>query len=80
MYVMIYFICMTLVELQGTQSKRELQNEKFLPTLDSNPQPSTYKAEAIIIVPHIWFDDIQLKVIYIVHTSTYIDKSWNNLA
>ena len=33
MYVMVDFICMGLVELQGTRRKQELFNEKLLPTV-----------------------------------------------
>ena len=32
-YAVVDFICMGLVELRETQSKRELQNEKVLPTV-----------------------------------------------
>ena len=40
---MIDFICIGLVELQGTESKRELQNEKFLPRKDQSQKPSAYQ-------------------------------------
>ena len=36
-YIMVDFICMSLLELQGTQSKQEIQNEKFLPTVRFKP-------------------------------------------
>ena len=41
MCVMVDFICMVLLKLQGLQSKRELQNEKFLPTVEFKPTLST---------------------------------------
>ena len=37
MHVTIDFICMDLCEQQGTQSKQEMQNEKFLPTVGFEP-------------------------------------------
>ena len=34
---MVDFLCIVLIELRGTQSKREFQNEEFLPTLGLEP-------------------------------------------
>ena len=39
--VIVGFICMGLVELWGTQSKRKLQNEKILPTMGFEPPISS---------------------------------------
>ena len=36
-YVMVDFICNGLLQLQGTRVKRELQNEKILPTVEFEP-------------------------------------------
>ena len=33
MYVMVHMVLICLIELQGTQIKREIQNEKVLPTI-----------------------------------------------
>ena len=37
MYVTVDFICKGYLELSGTQVDRELQNEKFLPTVGFEP-------------------------------------------
>ena len=50
-YVIVDFICMDLIELQGTQSKPNVQNDKSCPQWDSNPLSSAYKANALSITP-----------------------------
>ena len=37
MYVIVDFICMGLFDMQGTQNKREIQNEKYLTTVGFEP-------------------------------------------
>ena len=48
---MVDFICMGLLELQETQSKRETQYKFFCPQWVSNPVPSVYEADALPIAP-----------------------------
>ena len=43
MKFMLYFICMDSVELQGTRSKRKLQNDKLSSKCDSNSRPQLTK-------------------------------------
>ena len=49
-YIIVDFIWMSLLELQGTRSEK-LQNEKFLLTRDSNSRPLDCKATNITIRP-----------------------------
>ena len=44
-YVMIYFICNGCLELSGLQVERELQNEKFLPTVEFGPGAFRLRSE-----------------------------------
>ena len=49
---MVDFICSGLLELQGKQIKREIQNKKkSCPQWDSNPVPYAYEADALRNVP-----------------------------
>ena len=47
--MMFDFICMGLLELQGTQSKQEIQNENSGPQCDSKLGYSAYEAETLPI-------------------------------
>ena len=40
-----------MLELQGTQSKREIQDEKFLPTVGFEPGTFVYEADSQPIAP-----------------------------
>ena len=40
---------MGLLELWGSRVERELQNEKFLPTVRFGPVPSVYEANTVTI-------------------------------
>ena len=51
MYVIVGLICMGLIELQRTQSKPNVQNDKSCQQWDSNPLSSAYKAIALSITP-----------------------------
>ena len=42
---MVDFICKNYLELSGTRVKRELQNEKFLPTLGFEPGTFLLRSE-----------------------------------
>ena len=45
LYVMVDFICKCYLELAGTRVARELQNEKFLPTLGIEPGTVRWRSE-----------------------------------
>ena len=44
-YVMVDFICKGYLQLSGTRVERELQNEKFLPTVGFNPGAFCLRSE-----------------------------------
>ena len=48
---MVDFICIGLLELQGTSRQQELQNENSCPQRDSNPVPYAYEADMLSIEP-----------------------------
>ena len=48
MYVMVDFISMGLVDLRGKRSKRELQNEKPLPTVGFEPKALGFEIKRLI--------------------------------
>ena len=51
---MVEFICMGLLEMQGTQlqSKRKIQNENILPIMGFEPGISRfYEADSLLIAP-----------------------------
>ena len=44
-YVMVYFICKGYLELSEKRVERDLQNEKFLPTVGFEPGASSLRSE-----------------------------------
>ena len=71
------FICLGLLELQGTQSKREnlIQNEIFLPTVGF--EPVTFRIRRRRVTDCTTISDIHLKYI-MTYTYTGFPQSLNS--
>ena len=65
MYVLVNFICMGLLELQGTQSKN-YEIKSSCPHWDSNPVYSPYEADALPIAPRDLIPTFGLKIKFII--------------
>ena len=51
-YFMVDFICKGFLELIGTKVERELQNQKFLPTVGF--EPGTFRLRSKCAITELW--------------------------
>ena len=61
MYVTVHFICIDIVDMNGMQNKRELQNQKFVPTVVFDPGTFRLPDRRVIhcvIKPFYWLSFI----------------------